>query len=167
MRKIRRYLLILWIGSSVLLSGISTAEDRNVPAKPIEVIVQGRQYKSIRAYKREQIKNTLKRTLSSHNLMEFSEDELLEIMREVRKQQTARGSFVKDLKSADQPDRGSLEDQRSVEQDALDLGTSQMREMLKEYRKEHKGAGPLFLDPDKIKSVIIKPQKRSEETIED
>ena len=159
MRKIRRYLLILWIGSCVLLSGLSTAEDQEVPSDPVEIIIQGKQYKSIRAYKRARIKDTLKRTLSSHNLMEFSEDELYEIMKEVRTQQTGKASLKK-------PDKGSLEDQRTVEQEAQDLSVSQMQEMLEAYRREHKEAGHLFLDPDKVKSIIIKPQKQPEDTLE-
>ena len=98
--------------------------------------------------------------------MEFSEDELYEIMKEVRKQQTASGSSRKDLKSAGPSDRGLLEDCSAAEDNVQALEASQMQEMLQEYRKKHKGAGHLFLDPNKVKSVIIKPQKQSEDALE-
>ena len=164
MKKIQRCLLILWIGSGVLLSGLSIADDQELSSDPMEIIAQGKQYKSIRAYKQEQIKSALERTLSSYDLMKFSEDELYGIMKEVRKQQAGSSSLMEDLESVGQSDSGLLEDQRTVEGNSKDPGVSQMQEMLRQYRREHKSSGRVFLDPDKVKSIIIKPQKKPEDT---
>ena len=167
MRIVRRYFWSLGLVLGVLFSSLSSAQDPSTPSDSIEVIIQGRQYKSIRDYKREQIKNTLKRTLSSHNLMEFSEDELYEIMKEVRKQQAAGGFSAKNLRPVGRSIWSASKNLRAVEEDALDLDASQMQEMLKKYRKEHKGVGNLFLDPDKVKSIIINSQKKPEDTLAD
>lgn len=144
------------------------AEDQRPSSESIELIIQGKRYKSIRDYKREQIKDMLNRSLSSFNLSEFSEDELYEIMREVRKQQTGKSPLIKDVELSDLlSDQEVLQDKQIVTQDAQDTNASQMQDMLDQYRSKHKGTGHLYIDPGKVKSIIIKPEEHSEDIPKD
>lgn len=142
------------------------AEDPKSSSGPVEVIVQGKQYKSIRAYKQEQMKDILSKSLASYDLMEFSEDELYEMMKDIRKRQRTDGSLTKDPESDGQHDNASPGNQATVEQDAGELKTSQIQEMLQLYHSEHQGANRLSIDPDKVKTVIINPRKKAEDTPE-
>lgn len=124
----------------------------------IEVVAQGKQYKSIHAYKREQIKKTLKRALSSYDLTEFEEDELQEIMREIRGHQGDHSSSGEDSEGVASSTVSELSGyQENKKEDRGNSVTSQMREMLEEYGREHKSALDLKLDPKKVKSIIISP----------
>jgi hypothetical protein len=122
------------------------------------VVVQGKQYKSIHAYKREQIKETLKRALSSYDLLEFDEDELEEIVREIRKHQAVELPLEEEGDTVGSAGPSSLRTRPKVmEEDDSGTIADQMREMLDEYRGDHKGAADLQVDPRKVKSVIIGP----------
>jgi len=145
------------MGLCVVLGGPFMAQAQEVSSGGVEVVIQGKQYESVRAYKREQIKEVLLRALSSKNLKEFSEDELCGIIKEARKQQTAGSSSKETLESPSQRPDKSLQGQQAVEEDATGFSPRQMQEMLEGYLKEHKDAKPLFVDPDKVKSIIIEP----------
>lgn len=160
MRQAKYFLIILWIGFCVFFSNVSIAGDPSDSSEAVEVIVQGKRYKSILAYKREQTRSNLTRILSSENLREFSEEELCNIIKEVRKRQTADSLPQETLESTDSDDFRDLPlDQEIIEEDTPNLGVSEMKEMLREYLQEHKEADPVLLDPDKVKSIIVEPQK--------
>jgi len=85
----RKQLTILSVCINFLLSTTPLLYAEN-PSKAVEIIIEGKQFGSIIEYKREQIKNILTRALSSLDLHDFSEEELFEILVEVRTQQTAK-----------------------------------------------------------------------------
>jgi len=128
------------------------------PSDKVEIIINGKQFDSILEYKREQIKIILDRALSSVNLHEFSDEELSEIITEVRKEQTAETL----------PDKSSEPEGHQVDNgDAVVLSADQMQEMLRLYLKEHKEATPLDFDPDKVKNILIEPNDSSEDLLSD
>lgn len=157
MKSVTCLLLLLVGGFCVSLNMPAWADSSKDARNVVEVVVQGKQYKSIHAYKREQIRDTLKRALSAYNLMEFEEDELEEIMSEIRKQQvidpppkkrSERGAFfVRNLSARPE----------ALEEDDPDGVASQMQEMLNQYSWENRSAVDIELDPKKVKSIIIKP----------
>ena len=157
--KKRRYLLLILVGGFCVFLHLPARADFSKGSKDaVEVIIQGKQYKSIHAYKREQIKKTLKQALSSYDLTEFEENELEEIMREIRRQQPSRAPSGKESKTAGRSSAQRLLDhQITIEEDEQDRTAAQMQEMLDQYSREHKGAADVELDPDKVKSIIIKP----------
>jgi hypothetical protein len=75
--------LILGIVLSMFPAGLLLAEEQSSSAKAIEILVQGKKYKSIREYKREQIKAAFEGILSSRDFEEFGEDELTAIIKEI------------------------------------------------------------------------------------
>ena len=155
MKRIQLYFLIIGVGFLFFPNGLVLAQDQKTSSDPVEVVIQGKQYKSIRAYKRNQIKETLERALSSYNLREFSEDELSEIINDVRKQQTKDRPTEKGLKSNSQQVKDSSRIQRTVESEETDPSISQMQELIENYQKQHKNAGQLLIDPGKVKDIII------------
>jgi hypothetical protein len=156
-RNISIYLLVLGVGICLSADRLLATEDQEDFADAVEVVIQGRKYKSIREYKRQQIKSTLKKSLSSFNLKEFSEDELLEIMTEVRKEQPSTRSSGNRAKLSESSDEQSLKNHWEAAREAEDRKTSQMVEMLKQYQRDHEDARPISIDPDKVRSIIIKP----------
>lgn len=148
------------MGFCFTVSGALAGEGQVIVSDSVEVIIQGKQYKSIGAYKRQQIKDALRKSLSSFNLKEFSEDELYEIIKDVRKQQTTNSSSTKSLGTDEHNDEGIGDIPQTIGQDREDQKSSQMQEMLNQYHQEHEEVKPLFIDPEKVKSVIIKPPEQ-------
>lgn len=152
MKQVRYGFLILGAGLWFFLSNGVRAEE---PSEGIEILMNGKQYKTIREYKLEQIKTALHRALAAYNLREFSEDELVQALKDVRKQQLNTPA------QESQPTQQNLErpslNNQAAEEDASGMSALQMQEMLKDYLTEHDTATPLIVDPGKVKSIIIKP----------
>ncbi len=146
--------VILGVILGVLTGRLSFAQEQQDVSGSVEIFIQGRRYESIRAYRRQKIKERLQNALSFKDLTEFSEDELCEIIHEVRGKKIAVNPSPEDSKSSSQP---------ITEEDVQDLSAPQMQEMLKDYLKEHKEAKPLWVDPDKVKSIIIEDQSPPED----
>jgi len=153
-KRVWRYFFVVWIIFFVFAAAFM-AQAQEDPSDTVEIVIHGKKYDSIKDYRREQIKNVLLKALSSHDLREFSEDELYDIIKEVRQQQGNDASSTDSQKS------------QTGQEDAHDLSASQMQEMLKEYLDEHKDAGPLFIDPEKVKDIIIGSQGPAVDTPKD
>lgn len=162
MRRPRHYFLAALF---IFVNGLSMARagDERASGDAVEVVVQGRQYPSMRAYKREQIKAALQRVFSSQDLGAFSEDELCEIIKDVRQQQTAGGSSKEPSGTAARSPDETPQGQEAAEGSGRGLSDSQMREMLKDYLREHTDAGTLLIDPGKVKDMIIGPAGQPED----
>ena len=137
------------------------------PSDDIEIIIEGKRYKSIREYKRQKIKNNLKEIFSSSSSQEFSKEELFEIIQEVLNPLKNGATPLEDSEPQDQPAAAPPKDPSSVKDDAQNLSMDQLQEMLDEYKKEHQGAGNLIIDPNKVKNIIIEPKTESQDTLLD
>ena len=156
----RLYFLISWIGLYVLTHGVTLAQAQEAPAHAVEIIADGKRYESVHTYKHEQIKNILTQALSSINLHNFSEEELCDMIKEVRSLQTENAPTDAVHEPKKKQSSALLMERQSIEEEAQDLNTSQMQEMLGDYFKEHKDVTPFLVDPDKTKNIFIKPSKQ-------
>ena len=134
----RLYFLILWIGLYVFMNEMTLAQAQQGPSHEVEIVVEGKRYESVPAYKREQIKKALIRSLSSMSLHSFSEEELCDIIKGVRNLQIAGTSTNEAIDPKKQKFGELQENQQKTEGDVHDLGASQMQEMLNDYFKKHK-----------------------------
>jgi len=157
---VKLYFLFLGFGLSIFF-GSSYGHANHPPDDSVDIIVGGKQYKSIKEYQREKVKRALVYTFEGIDLRAFSEAEIFQIMREVLKGQVIKppieqtNEFIANLPE-NEPDR------KNVKKDVLDLNPAEMQEMLDSYLKEHKEISPIFLDPSKVKSIIIAPKAESE-----
>jgi len=140
---------------------------QEVPSDTVEIIVGGERYESILAYQREQIKNILLNALAAYDLQMFTEEELCGVIRKVRNQKIADTSSIEPNELRHSQSDTQKQDQRNSEKDTLDPGLSQMKEMLKDYLREHGDTDPVLLDPDKVKNVIIEPKAESGTSLSD
>jgi len=155
-KEVKYCFLFILAGLCVLSNNLSEAQDQKDSSGLVEVVIQGKKYQSIRAYKQEQIKNILMRVLSSYDLKEFSEDELCTMIKEIRDgQQTSDADPKNDLELTDQGSNGAVRNKRINEENNRDPSVAQMQEMLKSYLDEHESVDPSFVDPDKVKSIIL------------
>lgn len=147
--------------------GSALTHAQQVPSDAVEIIVDGKRYESIRAYRRHRIKDILTSALAADNFQMFTGKELCEVIKEIRGQQTADVSFTEPGKPANLQPNTQQQDQRGTEENALDLGSSQLQEMLDGYFRERAEADPLLLNSDKVKSIIIEPKTESEVILSD
>ena len=82
------YFLLIGFGFYFFFIGLSVTHAQQIPSNAVEIIIDGKQYGSIHEYRREQIKNVLIRALAADDLQVFTEEELFDIIKDVRKQQT-------------------------------------------------------------------------------
>lgn len=134
----------------VLASAVDAGEKSS---SGVEVVIGGKSYVSTQAYKRDKIKTILSRDLSPNILNEFTNKEILEIIKEVRRMDFQRGSlpgaFLEEVEFGTLPATG----------DDRDLGSLEMERMLDKYQNEHKGSDPVTIDPDKLKYIIIETKR--------
>ena len=83
------YFLLIGFGLHIFFIGLSLTHAQQIPSNAVEIIMDGKQYGSIHEYRREQIKNVLINALAADDLQAFTEEELFDIIKDVRKQQTA------------------------------------------------------------------------------
>jgi len=164
---VKLYFLLTGFGFTIFLSGLSLTYAQQIPSNAVEVIVGGKQYGSIHEYRLEQIKNVLINALAAEDLQVITEEELVNIIKDIRKQQAADVPTADTEKVPDSPLDSFRQNQQSNNEDALDPNTSQMEEMLKDYLNKHQDVDPVIIDPDKVKSIIIKPKVESKDTLLD
>jgi len=156
------YYLIIGIGFQFFFIGSAFTHAQEVPSDAVEIIVDGKRYESIRAYRRDQIKDILTNALAAENLHMFTEKELCEMIKEVRSQQTADSSSTEPAKPAKVQYNTQQQDQMDIDGNTLDLSSSQLQDMLDGYFREHVEADPAPLNPDKVKSSTIELKAESE-----
>jgi len=154
-------------GFLIYFIGLSLTHAQQIPSNAIEIIIDGKQYGSVHEYRRERIKIILIKALAADDLQAFTEEELFDIMKEVREQQTADMLTAETDKAANSLPDLLQQNQQSNEEDILDLNYSQMEEMLKDYLNKHQDADPVIIDSNKVKSIMIKPKADPKDTLLD
>lgn len=124
----------------------------------VEMIMDGKRYGSIHEYRLTQIKNILISALSADNLQAFTDDELCEVIKEVRDQQISGKSSSEVAPHSNLETFIQEQDRQSGENGTLDLDSAQMQEMLQSYYEEHEESDPILIDPKKVKSILIEPK---------
>jgi len=166
-KKVKLYFLIIGFGFYIFFIGLSLTHAQQNPSNAVEIIIGGKQYGSIHEYRREQIKNVLINVLEKNDLQAFTEEELFDIIKDVRKQQTADVPTAEANKVTNSPPNSFQLDQQSNEEDVLDANSFQMEETLKDYLNEHKDVNPVIIDPDKVKTIMIKSKTESKDILLD
>ena len=147
--------------------GLSLTHAQQNPSKAVEIFIDGNQYGSIHEYRLEQIKNVLIHALAADDLQAFTEEELFDIIKDVRKQQTASVPTAETDKSPNFPPDSFQQNQQSKEKVVFDPNSSQLKEMLKDYLNEHKDVNPVIIDPEKVKSIMIEPKVEPKDALLD
>ncbi|GEM_PF-4261585 len=132
---------VLFMALIVLSPGYAFAQSAKKSEEPIEVVVGGKTYPSLHAYKLQRFKDDLRGVLSSAELREFSAREIAAVILELQSQPSAP----------------------EVTEPAADGKTGEMEEMLEDYRAAHPDAPPPEADPRKVKTIIIKPSSPQQE----
>ena len=154
--------LLIWAGTIVFLIGTSSLYAQQIPPDVIEIVVDGKRYRSIQDYRRDRIKDVLSDTLSESDLEMFTSEELCGIIKEIREQKISDVSSTIPKKLENLQSDARQQSRHNVKEDVLDLSPSQMQDMLDRYYKEHKELDPILLDPEKVKNIIIEPKSGSE-----
>ncbi len=154
--------LLLWAGLTVFFIGSSSLYAQQIPPNAIEIVVDGKRYRSIQDYRRDRIKDVLSDTLSASDLGMFTSEELCGIIKEIREQKISDVSSTTPKKLENLQSNAKQQSQHSVKEDVLDLSPSQMQDMLDRYFREHKELDPILLDPEKVKNIMIEPKSGSE-----
>ncbi len=155
-------LLLIWAGTTVFFIGPSSLYAQQISPDAIEVVVDGKRYRSIQDYRRDRIKDILSDTLSTSDLGMFTSEELCGIIKEIREQKISDVSFTIPKKLENLQSDARQQSRHNVKEDVLDLSPSQMQDMLDRYFKEHKELDPILFDPEKVKNIIIEPKSGSE-----
>ena len=127
-------------------------------SKPIEFFSNGVEYKSIEDYKIVKIKNEIKELFPT-----METKRLEEVYSNCLKVYT-----VQELEQfSSERLRQIIEEQRSGDEDVsnkdnLTPDVNEMQQILKDYQDNHKEDGPLSIDPQKVKTIIISPQETKE-----
>lgn len=141
------------------LVGSGQVQAASVPSHPVEVVIDGKKSASIHAYKLQRLKEELKHVLSAGQIQEFSEEELCAAMKELK--QSDGGSVETPDTREDEMRPPSLEETQNLKVPSVghegDSDTAQMKEMLQDYLTEHKDVSPVVFDPQKVRTVIIRP----------
>lgn len=132
------------------------------PNEEVEVLIEGKRYRSSRDYKREKFKDALAHQLSESILRDFSDDEILEIIAEIRKSHQD-GKSLPPLSQAEtqDPANPSLTLPPDIADDP-DPDGSEMQKMLNKYKQEHAGADAVILNPEKVRNIFIPPKHKVE-----
>jgi len=126
------------------LMGRCWAGDEKSSSGGVEIFVQGRKYKSIREYKREQIKAAFTDVLSTKDLREFTEDELTAIIKEICHESGQAGSGKSET---------GFSVQEGAETGAIGENASRTQKELKDYLKEYEVFDPSLVDPQNIEAT--------------
>jgi len=141
------------------LVGNGHVQAASIPSHPVEVIIDGKKYASIHVYKLQRLKEGLKHVLSAGQIQEFSEEELCAAMKELK--QSDGGSVKTPDTQENEISPSSLEETQNLKVPSVgseeDSDTAQMKEMLQDYLTEHEDVSPVVFDPQKVKTVIIRP----------
>lgn len=161
-----RYFILL----SILLSGYVFTVDRlgaeEVPNEGVEILIEGKRYRSSHDYQRGKLKDALSNYLSESILHDFNDDEILDVITEIRQSHQAG-------KSVSHPPEAATHD---VADPSLTLPPdvtanpepdgSEMQKMLKQYRQEHAEADTVTINPEKVKDIFIQPKHKLEHSKE-
>ncbi len=140
-------------------AGFVYAEDAD-RKETVKIFVGGKGYNGLTDYRRHKIITKVKKFVSEHNKLKFSalfrmlrqkissididylggDDDFLVIVR----------NFYNEYHK-EESNQSVSDDKRFIE----------MKHMLDDYLKSHKTAVPIELDPNKIKTVIISPKKKT------
>jgi len=160
--------LLTGAGFTIFFIGLSLTHAQQVPSNnDVEIFVGGKYHGSIHEYRLEQIKDVLMNALAAKDLQAFTEDELFDIIKDIREQQAADVPTVDAGKESNFPPDSFRQNQKSNKEDAIDPNSSQMEEMLKDYLNEHQDVDPVIIDPDKVRSIMIKPKVKPKDTLLD
>lgn len=126
--------------------GPGSAEVSGDPSADVEVTIGGKTYPSVRAYKLAWLKEYLRKELPSGVLGQFEPQEICDVIRQIKQQQT---QVEASAGLQNQP----LDNSRGVAEDVRE-----MEEMLRDYQDEHQDAHRLpAIDPARMKTIIIDP----------
>ncbi len=122
----------------------------------VEVVIDGKEYASVHAYKREKLKARLKTALIPTDWREFNDRELCVIIEELSQSKNAAGPAQKPAEN-DTP-------MKPNEENAVH---EQMQEMLQDFLATHDDVQPVEVDPAKVKTILIqpKPDPRQDEPV--
>jgi hypothetical protein len=114
--------------------------------------MDGKSYPSTHAYQLDRLKLKMRGVLSGTSLQEFDDQELISILKELRREQTASpgGGNADPIPGVSSQSAPSSKE-GSAEEALL------MEEMLKGYREKHGETPDLILDPQKMKTITIPP----------
>ena len=148
--------LILLYGPMLASASSGAGETSN---EDVEILIEGKRYRSPHDYKREKLKDTLLRSLTPNVRHDFSDDEIVDIITEVLKSQHDGEHIPEPSNTAIQPVDGPSEVTPSDVKNDPAVDNSEMQKMLKQYQHEHAEADAVIIDPDKVKNIFIKSQK--------
>jgi len=129
----------------------------------VKIFVGGKSYSGLTDYRRHKIITKIKKFVSEHNKLKFSS-----LFRMLRQEISPW-----DIQYLGGDDNFLViardfykEYHKDETQSSSDKTFTEMKHMLDDYLKRHKGVAPVELDPNKIKTVIISPKKdKSNENI--
>ncbi len=127
---------------------------------PVKIIVDGKRYPSLHAYKLKRLKEELKQVLSAGQIREFSEEELCAIIKELKEPDADGNSPDTQKEETRSPSPDATGDIKEPSRGPdKDPDTVQMKEMLHDYLNRHKDVSPVVFDPQKVKTIIIQPSQ--------
>ena len=141
-----RIILLFFLVYIALPLVYASAQSSDASQDSIEVVVGGKRYPSLHAYKLQRLKDDLRGALSPAQLREFSTEEIYAVIQQLK----------------DQPPVMTQPPSQERTVPAEDPQVGQMEEMLKGYRAEHPDDPSLEMDPQKIKTIIIKPSSQGQ-----
>ena len=124
--------------------GYAFARSSDTSQGPVEVVVAGKRYPSLHAYKLQQLKDHLRGVLSSGQLREFSAEEISAIIREIQNQPPVMAQLPAP-KPAVSP---------------ADARSKLIEEALENYNAQYGDDPASTIDSVRGKTIIIKPPSR-------
>lgn len=135
---------VLLVAFIAFFIGYAFAQPLTTPQKSVEIVVAGKRYPSLHAYKLQQLKDDLRGVLSSGQLRKFSQEEISTVVQELK----TEPPVMPQLPSA------------KATVSAADARIKQVEEALKNYNARHKDDPSLTDDPARGKTIIIKPSSQ-------
>ena len=142
-----RAISILFIASVAFSGGYAFAQSSDAPKESVEIVAGGKSYPSVHAYKLQKLKDDLRGVLSSGQLREFSTEEISTVIQEIRSQPPVMAQPPAPEATAP----------------AADERIRRMEGMLEYYNARHGDNPPLTADPQKAKTIILKPPLEEQE----
>ena len=140
---------------------VSLLGSEEAPDGEVEILIEGKRYQSTRDYKREKFKEALSQQLSENILRDFSDDEILDIIADIRASHQTEKS-IPPLPQASPQDLITPSTTLPVDTaESPGSDGSEMQNMLKKYQLDHAEAETVTIDPDKVKNIFIQPKEQT------